>query len=144
MTSEVTGVPITVYGICRLRSIHLEGPGNGEGGSMDAQRSSQLWLRLYIPEWWRMLVSEGKSRNRSVLQMGTSKVVFWPPRSSPSSYQRGFPGHGEWRLHTVQTDLFNVAHFRAKTKTTQILTRELLFADDIALVAHSSEKRCRK
>ena len=32
-------------------------------------------------------------------------------------------------------DLFNVAHFRAKTMTTRILMRELLFADDSALVA---------
>ena len=30
----------------------------------------------------------GESRNRSVLQMGSSKVVYWPPRSSPSSYQQ--------------------------------------------------------
>ena len=37
-------------------------------------------------------------------------------------------------------DLFNVAHFRAKIKTTRILTRELLFADDSALVAHSAEE----
>ena len=37
-------------------------------------------------------------------------------------------------------DLFNVAHFRAKTKTTRILMRELLFADDSALVAHSAEE----
>ena len=37
-------------------------------------------------------------------------------------------------------DLFNVAHFRAKTKTTRILIRELLFADDSALVAHSGEE----
>ena len=37
-------------------------------------------------------------------------------------------------------DLFNVAHFRAKTKTTQILVRELLYADDSALVAHSAEE----
>jgi len=37
-------------------------------------------------------------------------------------------------------DIFNVAHFRAKTKTTRILTRELLFADDSALVAHSAEE----
>ena len=36
-------------------------------------------------------------------------------------------------------DLFNVVHFRAKTKTTQILMRELLFADDSALVAHSAQ-----
>ena len=34
------------------------------------------------------------------------------------------------------SDLFNVAHFRAKTKTSRILMRELLFADDSALVAH--------
>ena len=38
------------------------------------------------------------------------------------------------------TDLFNVAHFRAKTKTTRILVRELLFADDSAMVAHSAEE----
>ena len=37
-------------------------------------------------------------------------------------------------------DLFNVAHFRAKTKSTRILMRELLFADDSALVAHSAEE----
>ena len=37
-------------------------------------------------------------------------------------------------------DLFNVAHVRAKTKTTRILIRELLFADDTALVAHSAEE----
>ena len=37
-------------------------------------------------------------------------------------------------------DLFNVAHFRAKTKTTRILMRELIFAADNALVAHSAEE----
>ena len=36
--------------------------------------------------------------------------------------------------------LFNVAHFIAKTKNTRILMRELLFADDSALVAHSAEE----
>ena len=37
-------------------------------------------------------------------------------------------------------DLFNVAHFRAKTKTTRILMRELLFVDDSALVAYTAEE----
>ena len=41
-------------------------------------------------------------------------------------------------------DVFNVAHFRAKTKTTRILMRELLFADDSALVAHSAEEMQRQ
>ena len=36
--------------------------------------------------------------------------------------------------------LFNVAHFKTKTNTTRILMRELLFADDSALVAHSVEE----
>ena len=44
-------------------------------------------------------------------------------------------------IHSRQSaDLFNVAHFKAKTKTTRILMRELLFADDSALVAHSAEE----
>ena len=37
-------------------------------------------------------------------------------------------------------DLLNVAHFRAKTKSTRILMRELLFADDSALVAQTVEE----
>ena len=37
-------------------------------------------------------------------------------------------------------DLFTDAHFRAKTKTTNILVRKLLFADDSALIAHSAEE----
>ena len=39
-------------------------------------------------------------------------------------------------------DIFNVAHFRAKTKTTRILLRELLFADDMHWLLLL--KRCRK
>ena len=38
----------------------------------------------------------------------------------------------------ADANLFNVSHFRAKTKTTRILVRELLFADDSALLAHSA------
>ena len=40
----------------------------------------------------------------------------------------------------LTTYFFTVAHFRAKTKTTNILVRELLFADDSALIAHSAEE----
>ena len=35
-------------------------------------------------------------------------------------------------------DLFNVSHFEAKSRTTKHLVRELLFADDSALVAHTA------
>ena len=93
-----------------------------------------------------MLMLEGKSRNRSVLQMGSSKVVYWLPRSSPSSYQQCSPRLSEtWEMASTycpdrDADLFNVAHFRAKTKTTRILMRELLFANDNVLVAHSAEE----
>ena len=49
-------------------------------------------------------------------------------------------GDGVYIQSRQSADLFNVAHFRAKTKTTRILMRELLFADDRALVAHSAEE----
>ena len=49
-------------------------------------------------------------------------------------------GGGVYIQSRQNADLFNVAHFRAKTKTTQILMRELLFADDSTLVAHSAEE----
>ena len=40
------------------------------------------------------------------------------------------------QMHT-NPDLFNVALFRAKTHTTQILVGEMLFAGDKAIAAHS-------
>ena len=49
-------------------------------------------------------------------------------------------GDGVYIQSRQSADLFNVAHFKAKTKTTRILMRELLFADDSALVAHSAEE----
>ena len=36
-----------------------------------------------------------------------------------------------------EADLFNVAHFKLKSKTNTKLVRDLLFADDSALVAHT-------
>ena len=39
-------------------------------------------------------------------------------------------GDGVYIQSRHSADLFNVAHFRAKTKTTRIVMRELLFADD--------------
>ena len=49
-------------------------------------------------------------------------------------------GGGVFIQSRQSADLFNVAHFRAKTNTTRIVVRELLFADDRALVAHSPEE----
>ena len=49
-------------------------------------------------------------------------------------------GDGVYIQSRQSADLFNVAHFRAKIKTTRILMRELLFADYSALVAHSAEE----
>ena len=44
-------------------------------------------------------------------------------------------------IHSRQdADPFNVAHFKVKTKSTQVLVREPLFADNSALVAHTPEQ----
>jgi len=48
-------------------------------------------------------------------------------------------------LHTRSTGgLFNLSRLRAKTKTISVLVREILYADDAALVAHSeiTSKTC--
>ena len=48
-------------------------------------------------------------------------------------------GDGVYMQSRQSVDLFNVAHFRTKTNITRILMRQLLFADDSTLVAHSAE-----
>ena len=48
-------------------------------------------------------------------------------------------GDGIYTQSRQSADLFNVAHFRAKTNTIRILKRELRFADNSAKVAHSAE-----
>ena len=49
-------------------------------------------------------------------------------------------GDGVYIQSRQSADLFNFAHFRVKTKITRILMRELLYADDSALVARSAEE----
>ena len=61
-----------------------------------------------------------------------------------SNTRRGCPRLGGWRGVYIQSrqsdDILKGVYFRAKIKTTRILMRELLFADDSALVAHSAEE----
>ena len=49
-------------------------------------------------------------------------------------------GDGVYIQSRQNADIFTVAHFRAKTKITNIHARELLFADDSAPIAHSAEE----
>ena len=49
-------------------------------------------------------------------------------------------GDGVYIKSHHNTDLFTVAHFRAKTNTTNIVVRELLFIDDSVLITHSAEE----
>ena len=49
-------------------------------------------------------------------------------------------GDGVYIQSRQSAELFNITHFRAKTKTTRILMRKLLFTDDSALVAHSAKE----
>ena len=72
-----------------------------------------------------MLVLEGKSRNRSVSQMESSKAVYLPPRSTLFLSAMAFRDMGGviYIQSRESADLFNVAHFKAKTKTLRILMR---------------------
>ena len=54
-----------------------------------------------------------------------------------SSFQ-GHPG-GVYIQTRKEADLFNVAHVKSKTRTATKLVRDLFFADDSALVAHSPD-----
>ena len=90
-----------------------------------------------------MLVLEGKSRNRSVSQMDQARLYTGPTLfsnflSAMLDEAFRYMGDGVYIQSRQNADLFNVAHFRAKTKTTRIL-RELLFADDSS-VAHSAKE----
>ena len=53
-------------------------------------------------------------------------------------------GNGVYIQSRQSPDLFTVAHFRAKTKTTRILMREQLFADDSALLYQPNSTRTRE
>ena len=86
---------------------------------------------------------EGKTRNRTALKWGQAGLCIGPHallHLHISNVRRVFPRHGGgvYIQCRQSANLFNVAHFRAKTKTTRMLMRELLFADDSALVAHSA------
>ena len=50
-----------------------------------------------------------------------------------------FKGTGVYNQTRKEADLFNVAQFKAKSKTSIKIVREMLYADDSALVAHSAE-----
>ncbi|KAK2190206.1 hypothetical protein NP493_87g09005 [Ridgeia piscesae] len=71
-------------------------------------------------------------------RQGTSPLaLLYLPTSNAL---RGFPRHGDcvYMQSRKSVDLVNLAHFRANTKTTRILMRELLFAGDS--VAHSAKE----
>ena len=68
-----------------------------------------------------MLVSGGEvSESFSVTNVGQSNVVYWPPRSSPSSYQQCSTRLSEtWGMAATYSsrqsaDLFNVAHVQSE------------------------------
>ena len=75
--------------------------------------------------------------------MGSSKVVYWPARFFLSAmFDKAFRDMGDvvYIQSRQSADVFNFAHYRAKTHATRILMRELLFADGRALVAYTAEE----
>ena len=77
----------------------------------------------------------GEDSESFIVTNGVKQGCVLAPRSSPSSYQQSF-----YILSIQSSDIFNVAHLRAKTNTTWILMRGLLFAHDSTLVTHSAQE----
>ena len=87
-----------------------------------------------------MLALEGNLGIVQCYKWGQARLCTGPHallRLPISNARRGFRDmeDGVYIQSRQSADLFNVAHFRAKTNTIRILMRELLFADDSALVA---------
>ena len=101
---------------------------------------TQLWSRHYIPEWWRMLL-----RSHGIVQChkwGQARLCTGPHALLHlliSNVRQGSPRHRGWRLHTVQTARWPIQR-RTLQSEDQYYMRELLFADNSALVAHSAEE----
>ena len=88
-----------------------------------------------------MLVSESFSVTNGVKQGCVLASTLFSIFLS-AMLDEAFPdtGDGVYMKSRQSVDLFNVAHFRAKTKHIRILMRELLFTDDSALVASFAEE----
>ena len=96
-----------------------------------------------------VIVLEGKSRNRSRSQMGSSKVVYWPPRSFPSSYQQCLTMLSEtWvTASTYSPDralTYSTSHTSERRPRLLGYWRESCYSHMPVHWLHTLLKRCRK
>jgi len=86
-------------------------------------------------------VSESFSVTNQVMQGCVLAHTLFSVFLSASNAWRGFPRHGEWRLHIVQTECWHIQRRTLQSEDSDYSdTDELLFADDSAQVAHSAEE----
>ena len=139
----------SVYCLCRLHEV------------FDTIGRTGLWqlLRKYgCPEKFTTMIESlhtgmmvnvrngGKVSDTSAITNGVKQgCVLAPTLFSiflSAMLEEAFRGMGDgvYIQSRQNAELLTVSHFRAKTKTKNILVRELLFADDSTQIAHSAEE----
>ncbi len=94
----------------------------------------------YRPVWWlifRTFPDPKRREARLCSHPDTLRHLFLPAAAPRHAFSQS--EYGVFIRTRSDGNLFNLARLRAKTKVRRVLIREMLFADDAALTAHTEE-----
>ena len=101
----------------------------------DAAARGATWATKYKSDLSNPFMMSIGVKQGCVLASTLFSIFFGRMLEQSTRYTRD----GVYIRFPVDGGLFNLRRFKAYTKTEEYLVRELLFADDCALVAHSQE-----